>query len=37
MDNRLFVSDTDGILRPGIVYVPTQAFEVVKSTFVNRI
>jgi predicted nucleotidyltransferase component of viral defense system len=37
MDNRLFVSDTDGILRPGIVYVPTQAFEVVKSTFVDRI
>jgi len=37
MNNRLFISDTDGILRPGIDYVPTQAFDVVKSTFIDRI
>ena len=37
MNNRLFVSDTEGILRPDIVYVPIEAFEVVKSEFVMRI
>jgi predicted nucleotidyltransferase component of viral defense system len=37
MSNRLFTSDTDGILRPGIAYIPAQAYEVVKSTFVNII
>jgi predicted nucleotidyltransferase component of viral defense system len=37
MNNRLFVSDTEGILRPGIDYVPMHAFEVVKNTFISRI
>jgi len=37
INNRLFISDTDGILRPGIEYVPTYAFDVVKSTFIDRI
>ena len=37
MNNRLFTSDTDGILRPGIAYDPTQAFDAVKSTFIDRI
>ena len=36
MDNRLFISDTEGILRPGIEYVPTQAFDTVKSMFISR-
>ena len=36
MNDRLFVSDTDGILRPGMGYFPRQAFDVVKSTFVDR-
>ncbi|MCL2059326.1 MAG: nucleotidyl transferase AbiEii/AbiGii toxin family protein [Oscillospiraceae bacterium] len=37
INNRLFISDTDGILRPGIEYVPTHAFDIVKSTFIDRI
>jgi predicted nucleotidyltransferase component of viral defense system len=36
LDNRLFVSDTDGILRPGIIFVPARAYEVVKTTFIER-
>ena len=37
MNNRLFLSDTDGILRPGIKYDPVQAYDIVKSTFIDRI
>ena len=37
MNNRLFVSDTEGILRPDIEYAPIQAFDVVKSIFIDRI
>jgi predicted nucleotidyltransferase component of viral defense system len=36
MNDRLFVSDTEGILRPGIEYIPARAFEAVKNTFVER-
>ena len=36
MGNRLFVSDTDGILRPGVEFIPTLAFEAIKSTFIDR-
>jgi hypothetical protein len=36
MNDRLFVGDTEGILRPGIEYVPALAFEAVKNTFVER-
>jgi predicted nucleotidyltransferase component of viral defense system len=37
MNGRLFISDTEGILRPGIVYVPERAFEIVKRVFIERI
>ena len=37
MNNRLFVSDTEGISRTGIEYIPIQAFDIVKSTFIDRI
>ena len=37
MTNRLFLGDTEGILRPNIEYDPVQAFELVKSTFIMKI
>ena len=37
LNDRLFVSDTEGILRPDINYVPAQAFEIVKRIFVMKI
>jgi predicted nucleotidyltransferase component of viral defense system len=36
MNDRLFTNETDGILRPDIIYDPFQAFEVVKSAIIAR-
>ena len=37
INNRLFISDTDGILRSDIAYDPTHAFDIVKDAFIDRI
>lgn len=36
MNDRLFVSDIEGLLRQGIEYDPARAFEVVKETYIAR-
>jgi predicted nucleotidyltransferase component of viral defense system len=37
LNNRLFVGDTEGLLRTGIAYDSAQAFDIIKSAIIDRI